>query len=219
VNRNLAALYGVEAPSLTSFGEVALPPGGPRAGLLGHASILSLYAHPTSTSPTLRGKFVREVLFCTPVSSPPANVNTALPMESGSGPTLRDLMSAHVANPFCASCHKSMDEIGFGLEGFDGIGVLRTTDNGAPVDTSGALDGTSFTTAVELGAAVASAPALGPCLVRHVLRYASAAPETPGEQPAIDRLSYDFADQGYRFVGLLRAVALSPAFRTATRSP
>ena len=146
-------------------------------------------------------------------------MNTALPPAGAAGPTLRDRLAAHESQPFCASCHSQMDGIGLGLENFDGIGKLRFTDNGAPIDASGALDGTAFTTPVDLGAALAAHPDLGPCLVRHVVRYSSAAPETPGEDAEISRLAYEFADQDYRFAGLLRAVALSPAFRTATENP
>ena len=219
VDRKLGSLYDVPAPSLTSFAEVTLPASGPRAGLLGHASLLSIYAHPTSTSPTLRGKFVRGMLLCAAVPPPPANVNTSLPPAEEAGPTLRDRLKIHESVPFCGSCHIAMDGIGLGLETFDGIGSLRLTDNGAPIDASGHLDGTPFDGPVALGAAVAAHPALGPCLVRHLVRYASAALEVPGEDAEIARLSYDFADQGYKVRELLRAVALSPAFRTATESP
>ena len=36
--------------------------------------------------------------------------------------TLRDRMSAHRANPVCASCHNVIDPAGFALENFDAIG-------------------------------------------------------------------------------------------------
>jgi hypothetical protein len=219
VNRRLASLYGVPAPSLTAFAEVELPADGLRAGVLGHASLMALYSHPTSTSPTLRGKFIQEVLLCASIPEPPANINTALPAATVAGPTLRDRLAQHEADAFCASCHHQMDPVGLGLENFDGIGKLRMLDNGAPIDASGVLDGVKFANPVELGALVANNPALGPCMVRQLVRYASAAPETPGEDPDIQRLAYDFADQGYRLPGLLREVALSPSFRTATENP
>ncbi|APR82423.1 Cellulose-binding domain protein [Minicystis rosea] len=219
VDRKLASLYGVPAPSLDSFGEIELPEKGLRRGLLGHASLLTLYAHPTSSSATLRGKFVRKALLCATIPNPPANVNTALPDPKESGPTLRDRLTVHETQPFCASCHRPMDFIGLGLENFDGLGQVRQTENDALIDPSGDLDGTPFKTPVELGAALAEHPDLGPCLVRHLLRYASAAPETPGEDAELERLSYHFADQGYRLPYLLREIALSPAFRTATESP
>lgn len=219
VNRKLASLYGVPALSLDTFNEVSLPETGMRRGLLGHASLLTLYAHPTSSSATLRGKFIRKALLCAVIPNPPANVNTALPDPKESGPTLRDRLGVHESQPFCASCHRPMDQLGLGLENFDGLAQIRSTENGAPIDPAGDLDGTAFKNPIELGAAIAKHPDLGPCLVRHLVRYASAAPETPGEDAEIERLSRAFADQGYRLPYLLRQVALSPAFRTATESP
>lgn len=219
VDRKLASLYGVPAPTLEGFGAIELPEKGLRRGLLGHASLLSLYAHPTSSSATLRGKFVRKALLCATIPSPPANVNTALPDPKQAGPTLRDRLTVHESQTFCASCHKTMDQLGLGLENFDGLGQIRHQENGATIDASGDLDGKQFTDPVQLGAAVAAHPDLGKCLVRHLVRYASAAPETSGEDAEIERLAYQFADQGYRLSFLLRAVALSPTFRTATESP
>ncbi|MEO7331483.1 MAG: DUF1592 domain-containing protein [Minicystis sp.] len=219
VNRKLAALYGVPALSLDTFNEVTLPETGLRRGLLGHASLLTLYAHPTSSSATLRGKFIRKALLCGVIPNPPANVNTALPDPKEAGPTLRDRLSVHEAQPFCGSCHRPMDSIGLGLENFDGLAQIRSTENDALIDPQGDLDGVAFSTPIELGKAISQHPDLGPCLVRHLVRYASAAPETPGEDAEIRRLSRTFADQGYRLPFLLREVALSPAFRTATESP
>jgi hypothetical protein len=112
-----------------------------------------------------------------------------------------------------------MDNVGLGLENFDGLAQVRKVENDAPIDPSGDLDGTRFTNPVELGAAIGAHPDLGPCLVRHVLRYATAAPETAGEEAELQRIGVQFADQGYRLPFLLREVALSPAFRTATESP
>ena len=44
--------------------------------------------------------------------------------------TLRDLLEQHRKNPVCASCHDVMDPLGFGLEGYDGVGSFRTEDTG-----------------------------------------------------------------------------------------
>ncbi len=219
VNRKLASLYGVPALSLDTFNEVTLPEDSPRRGLLGHASLLTLYAHPTSSSATLRGKFIRKALLCGVIPNPPANVNTALPDPKESGPTLRDRLGVHESQPLCASCHVPMDSIGLGLENFDGLAQIRQRENDALIDPAGDLDGVPFESPIELGAAISRHPDLGPCLVRHLVRYASAAPETPGQDAEIRRLSRVFADQGYRLPFLLREVSLSPAFRTATESP
>jgi hypothetical protein len=67
------------------------------------------------------------------------------------GLTLREQLEVHRSKAECAACHKTMDQLGFGLENFNPVGGWRTTVAGAPVDASGKLpDGTRFTGPVEL---------------------------------------------------------------------
>ena len=47
----------------------------PRAGLLTQISFLALHSTPGRSSPTIRGKALREVLLCQKVPDPPGNVN------------------------------------------------------------------------------------------------------------------------------------------------
>lgn len=214
VDRRLAALYGVRAPAPDGFGEVSLGPPLNRRGLLGHASTAMLHSHATSTSATLRGRFVRKVLLCGDIPPPPVNVDTSIPEPSGDAPTLRDRVHEHLDNPACAGCHAQMDPIGLGLERYDAVGRFRETDHGAPIDPGGELDGVAFRDELELGSAVAEHPAFGPCLVRTVWRYATGRLEAPGEEPELDRLTERFVDSGLRVRALLFDVATSPAFRT-----
>ncbi len=65
----------------------------------------------------------------------------------------RAARSAPRATRRCASCHRNMDPLGFGLENYDAIGRWRDTDGEFPVDASGTLpDGQRFTTAGEMRA-------------------------------------------------------------------
>ncbi len=128
LNSDLASLYSVAAPS-GEFERVRFPAGWHRAGLLGHASFLTSTAGPVETSPTARGIFIREQLLCQQVPNPPPGVNTEVPEPTIERPLpRRDRMGAHVANPTCATCHRLMDPIGFGLENFDAIGRWRDTE-------------------------------------------------------------------------------------------
>ena len=52
---------------------------------------------------------------------------------------LRVRLQQHRANPICASCHATMDPIGFALESLDAVGAVRTFDSGERVDPSGEL--------------------------------------------------------------------------------
>lgn len=213
LNRKLAALYGVPAPVAEGFGRTELPADGPRAGLLGHASILAKNAHPVSSSATLRGRFIRETLLCGAIPAPPADVDTALPEPNPELPTLRDRVGVHLTEPQCAGCHQIMDPIGLGLETFDGIGRFRATENEVAIDASGVLDGVPFDDARSLGEAIAGHPNLGPCLTRKLYSYAVGHVPTAGEAGEIQRLSAIFAEEGHRVTALMRAIAMSEGFR------
>lgn len=219
VNSKLASMYQVAAPSADGFAEVTLPSDVPRRGLLGQISFLSLYAHPTSSSATLRGKLVRSVLLCGEIPPPPVNVNTAIPEPSPTAATLRDRVKIHLEDPFCASCHLRMDPIGLGLENFDGIGRYRVTDNGATIDASGDLDGVEFGGPVDLAYAVRNHPDLGPCFTRRVYQYATSFVEKAADDDAIGALAARFEAGGFKVKDLLLDISTSPGFLLAGEAP
>lgn len=213
LNRKLASLYGVRAPSLEDFALTTLPADQPRRGLLGQASVLALQSHPTTTSPTLRGKFVRTILLCHVVPPPPVDLNTGLPDPSPTARTLRERLLAHQTNPACSGCHGQTDVIGLGLENFDGLGVYRTRENSQPIDASGTLDGTAFSGASDLAQALHDHPDFAPCFARRLFRYATGHEETAGEEAFIKSLADGQVADGYRVRALMTAIARSDAFR------
>ena len=213
VDHRLAALYDVRAPSADGFGAVQLPADGPRAGLLGQAGILSLYAHQTSTSATLRGAFVRERLLCHEIPPPPADVDTSIP-EASEGVTRRQRVEEHLTNPACAGCHLITDPIGLALENFDGIGAWRTHDNGGLIDASGDLDGAVYADARGLGRAVRNHRDLPKCFNDALYRYALGHSVTGGEQPVVDWLAVVFQSEGYRVEDLMLRLVTTEAFLT-----
>lgn len=218
ITRSLGPLYGVPVRSREGWERIQFPEGHPRTGLLSHASFNMLHAHPGRSSPTLRGVFLREAILCQTVPPAPADVEFAL-FNDDDNPeykTARDRLSAHSTDATCRNCHKLSDPIGLGLEVFDGVGKHRTTENGATIDTSGDLDGVSFGNHIELGRAFATSPLLGPCLVDNAYRYAVGREPILGERAMLRRMAKDFAAGGYRFHELLRTIALSDGFRTAS---
>jgi hypothetical protein len=215
VNPKLASMYRVPAPEDEGFGQVVLPTTSLRRGLLGAIGILALYAHPTSSSATLRGKFVRTVLLCDGIPPPPVDVNTALPEPSGTAKTLRDRVKEHLSNPMCNGCHRSMDPIGLGLENFDGLGLARAEDNGEVIDASGELDGQHFDGPVSLAHAIAEHPKVPECFVKNMYRYATSFVEGPEEKAMLEGLTQEFEASGHRMKALMIAIATSPAFRLA----
>jgi hypothetical protein len=89
---------------------------------------------------------VLENLLGTPPAPPPPNVPELEEAHEGEAPkTLRERLLTHRQNPVCASCHNSIDPVGFGLENYDVLGRWRAEDAGQPIDNRGELpDGTMF---------------------------------------------------------------------------
>ncbi len=215
VNGDLAELYGLPKPAGDGSGfiKVQLPEEQKRGGLLGQASFLSLFSHAAISSPTLRGKFVRERLLCQAIPAPPANVNTVLPTDPNAK-TAREKLSVHQTAPACKSCHQAMDLIGFGLENYDGIGAFRTTENGETIDPKtdaagiGAFDG-----AKSLGTLLRDQQGVTSCMVRNIFRGATGHIDTPGEEPVLKELDQSFTDSGYHLQDLMVELVASDAFR------
>lgn len=220
VDRRLAALYGIRATQPEGFASARLPREGGRRGLLGQVSVLALHSHPVASSPTLRGKFVREVILCGDIPPPPAGVNTALPEPTGTTLTLRDRVAEHLGSPACSGCHALMDPIGLALESFDGVGRFRTVDNGAKIDPSTDLDGLAVADAWELGQLLHDHEAVPRCLVRHLYRYATgvAEPAASGGDDPLSGLTERFAAYEYRVAPMLIDLVVSPAFRRVERT-
>jgi hypothetical protein len=168
------------------------------------------------TSPTLRGKFVREKLLCEPIPPPPPDVITTLPEEvPGAEPkTMKEKLIQHQQDPQCAYCHKLMDNIGLAFENFDAVGTYRTVDNGLPIDTTTSTEDLgAFSNPTELGEALRDNPKVAMCLVKNLYRNAHGHIETAGEIDAVNKIAFAFADSGFRVQDLLLEMVASPAFR------
>ncbi len=213
-NSGLAALYGLPDPG-PGFSKITLPDSGPRAGLLGMAGILTLYAHATITSPTLRGKFVRTQLLCQDIPPPPPGVVTSIEDDGVTDKTVREKLDAHRKDPTCNSCHRFMDPLGLGMEDFDPIGRHRTMEGTKPVDASGDLDGKPFNGGKELGKALAAHPEIGHCQVKNLYRFATGHLETEGEIGQLAELSSKFEASGFKIKSLLVELVVSDGFRYA----
>lgn len=188
--------------------------GDPRAGLIAQPSFVALHSHPGRTSPTNRGKALRENILCQEVPEPPPAVDFTL-LQADANPqfkTMRERLSAHATQPACAGCHKITDPIGLALENFDAVGGYRTTENGAVIDTRGALDGVSYADAAGLGQALRDNPNVVSCVVKRVYTYGVGRHIYADERKWLKQLRQDFIGDGYRFKPLLRRIATSDKF-------
>jgi hypothetical protein len=218
VNAELAALYGIPGEFGPEFTPVTLPE--PRGGVLTLAGFLAINSGEASTSPTKRGLTVRRVVMCQSIPPPPPDVEAELPEPGEGAPmTKRQQLEAHANNPSCSGCHQFTDPIGLSLENYDALGGFRDTDQGLPIDPSGALDGMPFADASALGGLLAEHRATSDCVVRNLYRYASGHIEQPLEEPAIEDLADTLVDGGYDLPATIAALAQSEAFRFANLSP
>jgi hypothetical protein len=245
VNAELARIY--EFPAVQGeFERVAFPEASERAGLLGQASFLTLTSTPNDTSPTARGLFVREHFLCQHIPDPPPGVSTVLPpLDEAKPQTNRQRLATHTTNVTCASCHKLIDPIGFGLEKFDAIGGRREKAKllfypldrkskepprkvELDLDTTGHVAGiadSNFSSPRELGAILARTPQCQECIVKQAFRYVAGRLETVADRPLIARIYEDFRESGFRFREMLVAMMVarefpeSAAVRLSRREP
>jgi hypothetical protein len=218
VDERLARHYGIPDIYGSRFRRVAITDEA-RKGLLGQGSILALTSHAERTSPVVRGKWILENLMGMAVPPPPPNVPPLKDPEEGEKPkTMREQMAAHRASAVCASCHKTLDPIGFALENFDAVGAWRTSEAGNPVDAKGELaDGTQVNGVVALRQALLSRPELFvTTLTEKLLTYALGRGLDYRDMPEVRKAVRKAAESNYRFSSLILAVAHSTPFQMNT---
>jgi hypothetical protein len=213
VNNELAAIYGLPSATPDDFRRVTLPAGSPRVGILGSGAVLASNGLPQRTSPTLRGRFVSQQLLCKVVPDPPPGVNTTVLDTLPPGSSTKMILEQHRQNPACASCHEMMDPIGLGLENFDSVGTYRTTNNNAPVDATGVLDGVAFKDEASLSTALRNHPDAASCLVSKLYEHAQGRAALPVDATALASLTKQFESSGHRADTLLLDIVASDAYR------
>lgn len=188
----------------------------PRIGIQSQLGFLALNSHPGRSSPTLRGKAIRNMLLCQDVPDPPPDVDfSGFNDPDSSSKTARDRLTAHSTSPACAGCHKITDPIGLALEKFDGAGQFRQTENGAPIDTSGDLDGVAYADSEGLGLALRENPAATKCLINRLYAYGSGH-SLSSRNAWMMYLEEAFLADGHRVTALLKRVSTSKTFYAVT---
>ena len=221
----LASVYAVPLPRTDlvngepdAWVPYEYPADDPRAGILMHISFVALHSHAGRSSPTIRGKALREIMLCQKVPDPPGNVNFTV-VQDTTNPlykTARERVTAHATEAMCTGCHKLTDPMGLALENMDGAGGFRLEENGKKIDTTGIMDGAKFNNGAELGKVVHDSPAASRCIVNRVASYALGKPMSSGNAEYLKSLEQNFAKDGYRIPDLLRTIALSDEFSRVT---
>ena len=215
VNERMARHYGMPEIRGGEFRKVSLE-GKNRAGLLTQASILTLTSNPDRTSPVKRGKWIMEVILDKPPPPPPPNVpELAETAKAAPEATLREQLELHRKNATCNSCHRVMDQLGFGMENFDAIGRWRDVDHGKPLDTTGELPGgIHFKGPLELARVLNQKQCeFGECLAEKMLTYALGRGLEYYDRCATDKIVKSLKEQKFRFSVLVAEIAKSDPFR------
>lgn len=127
INGLLATYYGIDGVTGDEFRKVNLPSGSPRGGLLGMAAIHAMGSDGVKSSPVERGAWVLRHLLNDPPPPAPANV-PQLSRLADKQLSTREKLAAHQEQPQCATCHRKIDPIGFGLENFNAAGKWRSEE-------------------------------------------------------------------------------------------
>ncbi|MDX1984095.1 MAG: DUF1588 domain-containing protein, partial [Bryobacteraceae bacterium] len=200
---------------------VLLPPGSHRGGLLGMAAILAVSSVPTRTSPVLRGKWLLESFLGTPPPPPAPNVPPLAKEDAAAPATVRERLTLHRQNPYCAACHSKIDPWGFALENYDSVGRWRDTDAGKPVDASGELpNGLKFHGPEELKKVLMERRDL---VIRNLtakmMGYALGRSLTLEDSCAVDEIVEQVKKEYYSSYALIRGIVLSTPFRFQAPEP
>lgn len=223
---DVAAIYG-GVPLWQEGSEPAPLPLGTRAGILTRPAMMATGS--IQTHPVLRGREIRRRIVCQDLPAPPADAMNDLP-ELDPIMTERERMEAITEEPGtpCIGCHSQMNPIGYTLEGYDGLGRLRTEEQlfdqdgtllaSLPLDTVATPrlereDDTVAQNGVELSRLVAESNLARACFARHYFRFTfGRAEDDEVDGCELEQVRESLAE-GKSLRQVFRDIAMSPTFR------
>ena len=223
VNGLLATYYGIEGVTGDEFRKITLPADSPRGGLLGMAAIHAMGSDGVVSSPVERGAWVLRHLLNDPPPPAPPNV-PQLSRLNDHVLTTRERLLAHQEEAQCASCHRKIDPIGFGLENWGAAGKWRTEDSAGSgrqkktwtIDASGAFhQGPAFSDYHELRDLIADREedfARG--FTEHLIEYALGRPFGFTDEDLANEIVRTAQSKEFPVGEFIHALVQSNAFRT-----
>jgi hypothetical protein len=130
--------------------------------------------------------------------------------------SMRQRLAAHRSNAVCASCHRSIDPVGFALENFNAVGQWRDFEaDGQPVDASGSVPGSGEFRGIDgLENALLAHPELFVgALTENLLTFALGRGVEYYDAPAVRKIVNDAEKDGYRFSSLILGIVKSAPFQ------
>ena len=222
LNERLARHYGIPNVYGSRFRRVTLAPESRRGGLLRHGSVLSVTAYATRTSPVIRGVYVLENIFGAPPPPPLPNVPALDESTVSANLPMRERLAAHRNNAVCASCHRTIDPVGFSLENFNAVGQWRNYEGeGEPIDAAGALPGVGeFRGVTGLEDGLLSRPELfAATLTEKLLTFGLGRGIEYYDGPAVRKIVRDAAKDNYRFSSIILGIVKSVPFEMRRAAP
>jgi hypothetical protein len=220
---DVAAIYGTP---VWEDGDPPTLPQPDRVGLLTRAS--RLVNGTPRTRPIMKGVFIRIGMLCDLLPPPPPTVDMTLPDLAGA--TTRELVERLTErDPSCAGCHASLiNGIGFVTEQYDALGRHRTQErifdvdgnvvDTKPVDTAAVPridldDDAVISDPRTMAEAILASGKLQACFARHHVRFTFARDEDVELDACVLQDIAAAVDEDAPLIEVLRAIALSDAFR------
>jgi len=173
-------------------------------------------SYATRTSPVLRGVLVLRNMLGAPPPAPPPQVPALDESTVAANLPMRQRLAAHRSNAVCASCHRTIDPVGFALENFDAVGRWRDMEvEDQPVDASGAVPGDrEFRGVTGLEDALLRRPELfAATLTENLLTFALGRGVEYYDAPAVRGIVSGAEKDEYRFSSLILGIVKSAPFR------
>jgi uncharacterized protein DUF1588/uncharacterized protein DUF1592/uncharacterized protein DUF1585/uncharacterized protein DUF1587 len=219
VSDDMAFIYGL---TKSDSGAVTLDPA-QRLGVFTLPGVLASHSGPTTTRLVKRGVFFTRKIMCLSLGNPPAGLDTSLPVTGGASE--RQRVESGTSHAPCSGCHRYINPFGFMLENYDAIGRFRTSDQGVPVDPSISVDFVDDApfqakTPIEALKGFTRSKQFQQCFARQLFRFYLGRDETPGDDPILRQMFFDFANQDQQNIfGMLRTLAGSSALSRRSEAP
>ncbi len=192
------------------------------------AAIHAMGSDGIKSSPVERGAWVLRHILNDPPPPAPPNV-PQLSAVKGDNLTTREKLLAHQQEPQCASCHRKIDPIGFGLENFDPIGKWRELEHtvavkgkrkvkkgaGRKIDTSGAFHGgPAFANYFEMRDLIADREEdFAEGFTEHLIEYALGRPFGFADQDLVTNILAAARSEDFKVNVFIQALVSSPQFQ------
>ena len=190
------------------------------------AAIHAMGSDGTESSPVERNAWVLRHLLNEP--PPPARPMYHSFLPSKDNLTTRQKLAAHTEEPQCASCHRKMDPIGFGLN-FDPIGKWREKEfaikvgskrkskgkTGHKIDPSGAFHkGPSFANYFEMRELIAKREAdFARGFTEHLIEYALGRPFGFTDEDLVNKIVSAAKEKDFQVSSFIEALVNSAPFK------